>query len=135
MTDELGFIQRNEIIWYQNDAEFPIPSDKFAIDYQKVYFFTKNKTYYFQQIFEEKKESSMLRYKYKRFGENNKAKQNKYSIQGENFPQGEINSSKRNKRCVWGISTNIELERLIVESGCPKNGIVFDPFKIITNND
>lgn len=47
-----GWILRNLIIWKKNNAMPSSCTDRFTIDYEFVYFFVKNKKYYFQQQFE-----------------------------------------------------------------------------------
>jgi DNA modification methylase len=49
MTDELDFILRNEIIWHKPNAMPCSVKDRFTVDYEKLYFFTKSKTYNFKQ--------------------------------------------------------------------------------------
>lgn len=44
-----GWILRNEIIWYKPSA-VPAPvKDRFTVDFEKVFFFTKNRKYNFRQ--------------------------------------------------------------------------------------
>ena len=48
-----GWILRNEIIWHKPSC-LPSPAtDRFTVDFEKMFFFTKNKKYYFKQQFEE----------------------------------------------------------------------------------
>ena len=131
-----GWICRNEIIWYKKNCMPSSVKDRFTVDYEKIFFFSKNKKYYFEQQFEEQttepfeprlsqhrawdNDPSMTRGK----GENSIMKYN---------PQG------RNKRCVWTINTKPykeahfavfppELCETPIKAGCPENGIVLDPF-------
>ena len=47
-----GWILRNEIIWHKPSC-LPSPAtDRFTVDFEKMFFFTKNKKYYFKQQFE-----------------------------------------------------------------------------------
>jgi site-specific DNA-methyltransferase (adenine-specific) len=77
--------------------------DRFTVDFEYLFFFSKNKKYYFEQQFEN------------------------YSTQG------------RNKRAVWSITTKgfkeahfavfpEELIKTPIKAGCPKGGIILDPF-------
>jgi|LSQX01.2.fsa_nt_gb site-specific DNA-methyltransferase (adenine-specific) len=49
MTDELGFILRNEIIWQKPNCMPSSVRDRFTIDFEMLYFFVKNRKYYFEQ--------------------------------------------------------------------------------------
>lgn len=48
-----GLICRNEIIWYKPNAMPSSVKNRFNNDYEKLYFFTKNKEYYFETQYEE----------------------------------------------------------------------------------
>ena len=47
-----GLICRNEIIWHKPNQMPSSAKDKFTPDYEKLYFFTKSKKYYFEQQLE-----------------------------------------------------------------------------------
>lgn len=47
-----GLICRNEIIWHKPNQMPSSAKDKFTPDYEKIYFFTKSKKYYFEQQLE-----------------------------------------------------------------------------------
>lgn len=61
MTDELGFILRNSIIWYKENCMPSSATDRFTVDYSTVFFFTKSGKYYFEQQFEPVKQCSIER--------------------------------------------------------------------------
>ena len=95
----LGFIVRNKVIWHKPNQMPESAKDRFTNDFEMIYFFTKSKSYYFNQ-------------------------------------QKEGN---RNKRSVWSINTKPfskahfavypeQLVKIMINSGCPENGIVLDPF-------
>lgn len=132
MTDELGFIKRNEIIWYKRNCMPSSASDRFTVDFEKVFFFTKSEKYWFEQQFEPHRSEphSYNGQKIQQAAGNSRAKSD-----GREFysPQG------RNKRCVWDIITQPSSElhfaqfpdTLVIpmlSAGCPPNGIVLDPF-------
>ena len=51
-----GWILRNEIIWHKPSC-LPSPAtDRFTVDFEKMFFFTKNKKYYFKQQIETTKD-------------------------------------------------------------------------------
>lgn len=47
-----GWILRNEIIWNKPNCMPSSASDRFTVDFEKIYFFTKQQKYYFEQQFE-----------------------------------------------------------------------------------
>ena len=106
---ENGWILRNSIIW-EKDCVMPSSSkDRFTNNFEYVFFFTKRKDYFFEQ-------------------------------------QTELTKSLewRNKRAVWHINPKPvdyglygvehfasypeKLVRLMISAGCPKGGVVLDPF-------
>ena len=71
LTDELNLIRRNTIIWHKPNC---IPSsckDRFTMDFEYIYFFSKSGKYYFEQQFEPLKQVSIDRAK-RGVSENNK---------------------------------------------------------------
>lgn len=98
-----GWILRNEIIWYKPNAMPQSVKDRFTVDYEKIYFFTKSQKYYFEQEYEP----------HITFSSSSK-------MQGG-----------RNKRSVWAIPTKpfqeahfaVFPEKLVepmIKAGCPK---------------
>jgi len=140
---ENGWLLRNEIIWHKPNCQPSPAADRFTIDYEKVFFFVKNRKYYFHQQFEPLRDKERL--KRPIF---NSAKKQKYrgvafsAINHKTFEKSRLKMFERgvrNKRCVWTIGTNnfsgehfaTFPERLIetpVSAGCPEGGIVLDPF-------
>jgi DNA modification methylase len=49
---KIGFICRNEIIWHKPNAMPSSAKNRFNNDYEKFYFFTKSKDYYFETQYE-----------------------------------------------------------------------------------
>lgn len=150
MLDELDFILRNEIIWHKPNAMPSSVSDRFTIDFEKLYFFVKSKKYYFQQQKEpmKTKDTNPPNDSIATFGDlqlgrrkrNNKQDQvgrNDYT--GFNARYRPPKDLMRNKRCVWSVSTKNykgahyavypeELIEIPILAGCPKGGVVLDPF-------
>lgn len=58
-----GWILRNTIIWHKNNCMPSSASDRFTIDFEYLFFFTKSKKYYFNQQFEPYKPDSLRRSK------------------------------------------------------------------------
>ena len=139
MTDQLGFILRNEIIWHKPNAMPSSATDRFTVDFEKIFFFTKNKKYYFKQQFEPYKKPL------DRWG-GDKLKANGKSSWDDGTGQKTYrkrnmrpNKAGKNKRSVWSINTRpfpdahfavypLELIMPCILAGCPPNGIVLDPF-------
>ena len=134
-----GWILRNEIIWYKPNAMPSSVKDRFTADYEKLFFFTKAKKYYFEQQFEPLSEASLKDL----FGSKsfrNKGSNNAYVCPGEGRDRREFyNPRGRNKRCVWTIPTKpykgahfapfpLDLAVIPIRAGCPNGGIVLDPF-------
>lgn len=110
-----GWILRNEIIWHKPNAMPVQIKDRFTVDFEKFFFFTKEPKYYFKQQLEPISESSLNRAKYG------------------------WNADGRNKRTTWTIPTSGSREdhaamfpmNLIdtpIKACCPDGGIVLDPF-------
>jgi site-specific DNA-methyltransferase (adenine-specific) len=134
-----GWFFRNEIIWYKPNVMPTSAKDRFTVDFEKFYFFTKNSKYYFKQQFEP------YTNEINRWG-GEKLKADGKSAWSENTKQ-EIyrkrnmrpNPEGRNMRSVWKINTASykgahfatfpeELVKIPILSGCPDDGIVLDIF-------
>ena len=122
-----GWILRNTIIWHKPN---PMPSsakDRFTVDFEYVYFFSKNKQYFFEPIYEEQtgnshSKGSKLHPPIEDAGVGHKD-WHKYTPEVE-LPLG------RNKRTVWTIPTQPfpeahfatypeKLVEPMIEAGCP----------------
>lgn len=140
---EQGWILRNEIIWHKSNAMPQSVRDRFSVDFEKIFFFVKNRKYFFRRQFEPLKNPGELKRRY-----SNPFEQHSYrKAAGRNYKsqeaikrsQMEILKKGKNKRSVWTIGTGtangnhfaVYPPRLIetpVLAGCPENGIVLDPF-------
>ena len=104
-----GWILRNEIIWYKRACMPSSVSDRFTIDFEKIFFFVKNQKYYFEQQHESFANDS----RWKNHAVN--------SINGKDYNINNVQSAKqlhtsiyskneipteRNMRCVWDITTH-----------------------------
>lgn len=101
MTDS-NWIRRNSVIWYKPNCMPSSTKDRFTVDFEYFYFFTKSQKYYFKTQYELAKEESMERYKY----------QFKDSKRRELYKTGSFSKDSyidftglRLKRCVWKIPT------------------------------
>jgi site-specific DNA-methyltransferase (cytosine-N4-specific) len=53
MTDELGFILRNEIIWHKPSTMPSSAKNRFTVDFEPIFFYAKSKNYKFNQQIED----------------------------------------------------------------------------------
>lgn len=133
-----GWILRNEIIWHKPNCMPSSVKDRFTVDYEKLFFFTKSKKYYFEQQKEPIKQESIKRYN-AGFNDTKKRK----SLRETGSANHELTKvppyDGRNKRCVWSITTNPfkgshfavfppELVETPIKAGCPIDGVVLDIF-------
>jgi DNA modification methylase len=144
MTDA-GWILRNEIIWHKPNAMPSSVKDRFTVDFEKLFFFTKSKKYYFEQQFEPMSEATKERDQY-RFGGaflsqfTGSPTEKRYQNTGRPIEEPHFYNEKgRNKRTVWTITTKPykgahfavfppELVETPIKAGCPVGGVVLDPF-------
>jgi DNA modification methylase len=138
-----GWILRNEIIWYKRNCMPSSVKDRFTVDFEKIFFFTKNKKYWFEQQFEnyktfEDRPSGVVRNreygyqgKYKvmpPIGGIKQTEGNDNPIYSGNQPDWKRG---RNMRCVWDIPTMpykdahfaVFPEKLVepmIKAGCPQ---------------
>lgn len=138
-----GWILRNEIIWYKPNCMPSSATDRFTVDFEKLFFFVKNKKYYFEQQIDPN--SNPLRTNYTPgksayqdniYGPNDKRQHRNTGFKA--YAEGKIPEGK-NKRTVWKINTcpfpeshfavyPEELCETPIKAGCPKDGIVLDMF-------
>lgn len=125
MIDEQCWILRNTIIWEKPNAMPSSVKDRFSVNYEPLFFFSKSKKYYFEPQYEDYAPSSDVRYRqalrankeydtkalyrsntpyanYKRGQGTVKARQN---VDPTNILVVGGNNIGRNKRCVWKIPT------------------------------
>lgn len=132
---ERRWILRNTIIWHKPNAIPQSVKDRFTVDYEYVFFFTKSAHYYFEQQFEPMNAHEA---QYRHDLRKTRRYQVKTPFQGQPLAPN-IHVPGRNKRCVWSICTKPNKsahvapypEALIetpIVSGCPEGGVVLDPF-------
>ena len=132
-----GWILRNEIIWHKPNAMPSSVKDRFTVDFEKVFFFVKNKKYYFEQQRQPHKEVSLNRIKKPWHGNLTPG----HALGG--LKDGDMSKmchpDGRNMRTVWTINTRSfrgahfatfppDLIEPMILAGCPKDGLVLDPF-------
>jgi len=138
-----GWILRNTIIWYKPSTMPSSAKDRFTVDFEKIFFFVKQGNYFFNQQFETIQDISIERAKYRSFSK----KANTGIYGGMDIANRHRHFDKvldpdypgRNMRTTWKVPFEANHEnhyaaypqRLVsipIEAGCPKNGIVLDPF-------
>jgi DNA modification methylase len=109
---EHGWILRNKIIWHKPNVMPSSTKDRFTVDWEYIFFFTKQREYYFNTQYEPYHSTP---------------KTGSTSVEG------------RIMRSVWTVPTEsygdehyaaypVDLCKTPIEAGCPPNGTVLDPF-------
>jgi DNA modification methylase len=125
-----GWLLRNEIIWHKPNCIPVSVKDRFTVDFDKVYFFTKSKQYYFEMQYDPVKEPNMARLA--RSAENPTRPTRSHSsrkVTGNVRSEDSVQTG-RNKRTVWTIPAHgfkeahfatypEKLVELPLQSGCP----------------
>lgn len=141
MTDR-GWVLRNVVIWHKPNALPHSTKDRFTVDFEYVFFFTKNPNdYYFKQQTTPLSKITIERCKHGAYS-NKTDKYSGMSLEKANswmdkVRNGELTTS--NMRAVWTIGTQPSrhehfatfprnLIRPMIDAGCPKEGIILDPF-------
>jgi len=142
MTDG-GWILRNEIIWWKPACLPQAVKDRFTVDFEKLFFFTKSPCYFFAQQFEPLVSSpcDIRRMRGGRRTYNGKWRRANMQSSGARIQRAFTSSCKhgRNKRAVWRIPLQpfrgahfATFPEALVETpilaGSPRGGIVLDPF-------
>jgi len=134
-----GLICRNEIIWHRPNQMPQSCKDRFTNDYEKLYFFTKSKKYFFKQQIEPYTKP-MNRWGKNKLNANGDSDWDKGTGQ-ETYRTRNLrpNPDGKNMRTVWSINTKPNkiahfatfpqsLPERCILAGCPEGGIVLDPF-------
>jgi DNA modification methylase len=136
MTDR-GWILRNVIIWHKKNCMPSSVKDRFTVDFEYLFFFAKNKKYYFEQQFE--KTIEIYSEKRAKRPITSHGKEPTPSGNSNNLTYNKLKPEGRNKRTVWTINPKpfkdahfaVYPEELCItpiKAGCPAGGIVLDPF-------
>ena len=122
-----GWLLRNTIIWHKPNCMPSSARDRFTVDFEYLFFFTKSKNYYFEKQFEPLQKDSLKRGVYPH--KSNSESLHKKQCDGNDMCKF-INPQGRNKRCVWTITTKplkeahfaVYPEQLCetpIKAGCP----------------
>ena len=120
------WILRNELIWHKPNCMPSSAKDRFTVDFEKIFFFVKNRKYWFET-------------QYENLGSICSRKRKSAFRQQDENNEDLITTNGRNKRCVWKITTKPfkeahfatypeDLIETPIKAGCPEKGIVLDPF-------
>ena len=144
-----GWILRNTIIWHKPNCLPSSVTDRFTIDFEYLFFFTKSERYFFQPQYEPHSPTTQKRVRsFRKHDERFNPARHKAdpNTDGpspfeilERICRNGLNPSGRNKRCVWTIPVRgfrgqhfaTFPERLLeipMSAGCPPGGLVCDPF-------
>lgn len=134
MTDH-GWTLRNEIIWHKPNAMPQSVRDRFTVDFEKLFFFTKSRKYFFEQQYESLSASTLKDHRLFNKDFTQRRRQRNYPGQAQ---QGsgmlKPHSKGRNMRTVWKIGTQPfkdahfavypeELCRIPIRAGSPRGGV------------
>lgn len=148
LQDE-GWILRNDIIWHKPNAMPHSAKNRLTTDHEYIFFFTKKtKDYYYDQDAIREEHKTFSQDSKMKGGRNHFGKKGGTPEKGKNSGNSNLHDGRwdqafhpngRNKRTVWNVPLSkfrgahfaVFPERLIepcILAGCPKNGIVLDPF-------
>jgi len=136
-----GWTLRNEIIWRKMNVFPESVTDRFTASTERIYFFVKNKEYYFEQQFDRalSNVSSGKNWEHRKM----LGAPMRHGLDGAGKCKDggfQHNEKGKNKRDVWEVNVQpisglnhyatypIELISPAILSGCPKDGLVLDPF-------
>ena len=135
-----GWILRNTIIWHKPNQMPQSATDRFTVDFEKIFFFTKSSTgYYFEQQLEPYTKP-LDRWGGTDLEPDGKSEWDEGTGQTSYRKRNmRPNPDGKNMRTVWSINTEPNSEahfatypqRLVermIKAGCPENGVVIDPF-------
>jgi site-specific DNA-methyltransferase (adenine-specific) len=122
-----GWILRNTIIWHKPSAMPSSVTDRFTVDFEYIFFFTKQKKYYYEQQFTpNKNDPKDINRQYVQGKTNTEYATSKKHSGGVGYDE-----RGRNKRTTWSINPKPfnaahfavyprKLIRTPIKAGCPK---------------
>lgn len=128
-----GWILRNVIVWHKPNCMPSSVKDRLTVDFEYIFFFVKDKKYWFETQYDPLKDSSIDRLKHN-FNMNKGDIQSAVKTSGikkfqERFLKNQVQG--KNKRCVWSITTRgfkgahfavfpPQLVETPIKAGCPE---------------
>jgi DNA modification methylase len=99
-----GWVLRNEIIWWKPNCMPSSVKDRYTIDFEKLFFFTKQPHYYFKTQYEPSSPNTVCPKKPSQ-GKKTLLNKEQFGVSGNGWADGKIpyRLPYRNKRCVWRI--------------------------------
>jgi site-specific DNA-methyltransferase (adenine-specific) len=133
------WILRNVLIWHKPNAFPSSARDRFTVDFEYVFFFTKSGSYYFERQFEPHHDSTKKRVaSFRRNKERFDPKRHKHDLNSGVCPfallsricTNGLHREGRNKRCVWRVPVRSfaenhfasypeEIVETPIRAGCP----------------
>ena len=138
MVDEQGWILRNIMIWHKRNGMPSSVRDRLTNSYEFIFFFTKQKKYFFnldavrvKSIWADKDKRSLQR---RVVGKSGKITENQYATNAVGY-----NPLGKNPGDVLELTTQPfkgahfavfppKLPEFCIKAGCPNEGVVLDPF-------
>lgn len=106
MVDEQGWILRNQIIWHKPNVMPSSVKDRFTVDFEPIFFFSKSKKYWFEAQYEPHTAGTHARGGIKKGATSDFRETSQATKKGGwNELPPVTNPLGRNKRSVWKIST------------------------------
>lgn len=132
MVDELGFILRQDNIWYKLNCLPESVKDRTTRGHEYILHFTKERDYFYEQL----KEKAVYKRNYKVAGSKGQLIPNRRMRDDVKIEEAR---ELRNMRSIWQMPSSpgvdghyatfpLELANRCIVAGCPKGGIVLDPF-------
>jgi DNA modification methylase len=141
MIDRGGWILRNILVWHKPNCMPGSTKDRFTVDYEPIFFFSKKQKYFFTTQYEAYQSPPGELARGPKFGGDKAAGYGDRAYSGNEWhPAPEAEIPGRIKRCVWSIPTRgyagnnyaaypPELCETPIKAGCPESGgVVLDPF-------
>lgn len=105
-----GWILRNELIWWKPNITPASIKDRFTVDFEKIFLFSKSQSYYFEQQFEPSTNPTRLLRRSHNPDNQQKVKYGDKLISAMNPKTADASrlrvlANGRNKRAVWRVAT------------------------------
>jgi len=136
-----GWIVRNDVIWAKRNGMPESVTDRFSKKHEYFFFMVKSEKYYFDldAVKDKFQNSSIERMNYPRYSDESKGMSGEYSVNNPNYNKESNGKNPGSVSDFWDIPTKPSSEKhyasyndsLLVKpvlAGCPKSGVIYDPF-------